>query len=90
MLKIWYCGDGGLQWCGEDRAYAQIRPMSFNGNSVKNILDKFDLEYSIQESGTVCFYGDTAKFLDRIGPAPRGMEYKWETDKRDRYNRLKA
>lgn len=89
MMKIWYCGDGGLNWSKDKRAYSELRPINFDNSNVTKLVDKFGLEYSIQESGTVCFYGDTEKFLDKIGPAPKGMEYKWENSDRRRYNRLK-
>lgn len=86
-LKIWYCGDGGLKWSG-DNGYAQIRPLSFSNNSVRSLLDNFSINYSIQTDGTVCFYSDSQKFLDIIGKPPEGMEYKWKINNRERYNEM--
>lgn len=86
--KLWYCGDGGIHWSG-DNAYAEIRPLSFNNNSIEAVLDQLSFDYNIQSDGTVCFYGDSRDFLKWIGPAPKGMEYKWEIYDRSRYERLK-
>lgn len=86
--KLWYCGDGGIHWSG-DNAYAEIRPLSFNNDSIEAVLDQLSFDYNIQSDGTVCFYGDSRDFLEWIGPAPKGMEYKWEIGDRSRYERLK-
>lgn len=88
-LKVWYCGDGGLHWSG-DRAYAEIRPISQEIDTIERILDGLcQISYSVQSDGTVCFYSDTDKFLEYISPAPGGMEYKWCNDDREYYDRLK-
>lgn len=88
LVKMWYCCDGGLHWSGNN-AYTEIRPLSFDNDAVKDILDQLSFNYSIQSDGTTCFYGDTENFLEYLGTAPSGMEYKWETKSRERYKRLK-
>lgn len=88
IIKLWYCGDGGIHWNGNN-AYAEIRAIGFDNENVNNIIEKLGFDYNIQKDGTVCFYGDTEKFLQKIGPAPKGMEYKWEIYDRDRYDLLK-
>lgn len=88
VLRIWYCGDGGLNWNYSDRAFAEIRSLSFGEEEVKELFEPLPLDPSVSSTGEVRFNSQTDEFLDYISPAPKGMEYKWATQNRDIYERL--
>lgn len=89
IVRMWYCGDGGLNWSSKNKCYAEIRPLSFDNSKIDSLFHKLQFDYSVQSDGTICFYSDTNKFLDWIKPIPDGMEYKWENSNRKRYNDIK-
>lgn len=95
--KIWYACDGSLNW---DRRYPNSRPHATIGvqsemENIDNVLRMFNEstfahEPTVDES-TIRFTVDqTEDFLDWMGDAPGGFEYKWETKDLDRYEELKA
>lgn len=88
ILRIWYCGDGGLNWDYRDRSFAEIRSLSFDKESVERLFEPLPFDPSISSSGEVRFNSETDAFLDYISPSPKGMEYKWETEDRDVYEKL--
>jgi len=89
MAKLWYCGDGGLNWSGDTTAYANIKCSNESAN-VENLLELF------REHGfgptfrqeRICFNSDTKEFLEWIGKPLPGFEYKWETTDRGSYDEL--
>lgn len=90
IIKLWYVGDGGLNWSDDKYAYPEIRAISQSmfDDELESMFDKFDLDVSVS-SGSIRIYSDADKFLSLIGEAPDGMEYKWENKNRDIYNELK-
>lgn len=91
ICKMWYCGDGGLNWDNIDtRAYAEIRCVSESDrdNFIESLFKNTPISPKCV-NGNIRFYGETKEFLDWIGEPPDGMEYKWEINDRERYNELK-
>lgn len=90
VAKIWYCGDGGLNWSGNSKAYAEIRaPNESDRDAFLESLFQ-DTPFSpSSSSGDIRFGSETDKFLDWLGESPNGMEYKWENYDREKYNLLK-
>lgn len=90
IVKIWYCGDGGLNWSGEKYAYPEIR--AINEGNRDNFLEKLfdDTIFSPSSTnGSIRIYSNADKFLDWLGDPPSGMEYKWENKNRNKYRELK-
>lgn len=90
IVKVWYCGDGGLNWSGDKYAYPEIRSLneSDRDDFLESLFDDSPISPSVS-NGTMRIYSDADKFLDWIGPAPSGMKYKWENNDRDRYRTMK-
>lgn len=90
IIKIWYCGDGGLNWDDNVRAYPEIRAISQSDydDEIEESFKDYSFDVSVT-NGNIRIYSDADEFLDTIGPAPKGMEYKWENKDRSRYNALK-
>jgi len=90
IIKVWYSGDGGLNWSDDKYAYPEIRAISQSkfDDKIDMMFDDFPVN-SFVSNGNIRFYSDADDFLEMIGPSPKGMEYKWENKNRDRYNKLK-
>lgn len=88
--KMWYVSDGGLNWDrGDNAAYAAIA--SVNEGKNPRVLKSLFEEQGFNPTFThprLRFNGETEKFLDWLGEPVPGFEYKWETENRDRYDRL--
>lgn len=94
--NIWYVCDGSLNW---DRRYPNARPYATVGVStetqtsetVLGMFDRSTFDHIPQvDENTVRFSVDeTEDFLDWIGVAPDGFEYKWETDSLSDYEAMK-
>lgn len=102
-LCIWYCGDGGLNWSGDRCSSARITTVNESENiySIVSSLERVGLNpniYQDEREGSfnnphthtsISFSGDgMEEFFDYIGSPPPGMEYKWETESRQKYNEL--
>lgn len=91
IVKIWYCGDGGLNWSDDKYAYPEIRAVSQSkyDSELKNMFSHFSFDVKVS-NGNIRIYSDADDFLSSVGPAPKGMEYKWSNGDRDIYRRLKG
>lgn len=102
-LCIWYCGDGGLNW-SNDKCHSTSITTINESERIDNIVSSFkeiglnpkiyqkDRKGSFDNPHTytsINFNGEELeRFLEYIGPAPPGMEYKWEIEDRENYNKL--
>jgi hypothetical protein len=88
--KIWYCGDGNINWDTKSRGYVEIGCLNEKNNNkkIESYFNNHNIEGSFS-SGRLRIYSDSKKFLDWLGEAPSGMEYKWEINNRKRYNKLR-
>lgn len=98
VMKYWYACDGGLSWrkngSGNWYADASIHVVT-EINQVEDISRQIsnDLEPNVYknngESRISYVSSEADKFLEWLGEPIPGMDYKWETDSRERYNSLK-
>lgn len=90
MVRMWYVCDGGLVW-DEDRCYGACI-VSWNEKDridfICNLFRDLGLEPR-HNSGNQAYVFPVDEFLDFIGSPPPGFEYKWESDSRVEYERLK-
>jgi len=99
---IWYCGDGGLNYNGKYCSSATITTVNESSN-IDNIVESFNKEglypkiYKDKRNDkrgehvhtSIVFSGEEMEnFFEYIGEAPPGMEYKWETEDRSKYDNL--
>jgi len=89
ILKIWYCGDGNVNWDTKSSGYCEIGCINEIDNEQK-VLSLFDdtMFNPTFSNGRIRFNGQSKEFLDFISPVPNGMEYKWCIDNRNKYNKL--
>lgn len=88
-VKLWYCGDGGLNWEGKRGAYADIKCSNESDNPDKLLRMFENLGFSPTfRQERICFNSETTDFLNWIGKPLPGFEYKWETVDRDSYDEL--
>lgn len=89
IAKMWYCGDGNVNWDSHNRAYCEIGCSNERTNEEKivNIFENagFDVTF---KSGRIRFYGNSKKFLNWMGSPPDGMRYKWQIKNRSSYDDL--
>lgn len=95
--KVWYACDGSLNW---DRRYPNSRPHATIGvknemDDISTVLDMFDNStfHHIPrvDRNTIRFSVDeTEDFLDWMGDAPPGFQYKWTLSSLDDYEHNKA
>lgn len=96
ISKMWYCGDGSVHWVN-GFSFVQIT-ISKTIDEIMQLTDQLDKQNidteidSIRNDGKVIRFNknQSEQFLEWIGPAPPGFEYKWELDDRDKYNRLRS
>ena len=91
VATYWYLSDGYLdvgRW-GRPRVEVKVRNEHrrpeflvslFEGVGISPTLHRHELRFTCD---------DTEQLLDWMERAPPGFEYKWETDSRERYRRLK-
>lgn len=90
-MKVWYCGDGGLQWPNGNSEYALSTIRCCNEKSrldrlVDMIEDSTPLTCRTGKSGRIIFPRSVTKdFLEYIGNPVPGMEYKWEINSKFKY-----
>lgn len=82
--KVWYACDGSLNW---DRRYPNSRPHATIGvrsemDDIGKVLSMFSdstlgIEPRVDENTIRFSVDETAEFLDWMGAAPPGFEYKW-------------
>lgn len=95
IVKIWYCGDGGLHW-SENSVYAKLTKKG-TYSEIGMLADKFgELGFDvtvddIHNGAKVIRFksSSTEKLLEWIGPSPPGFEYKWEVESKEMYEKLK-
>jgi len=95
--KVWFACDGSLNW---DRRYPNSRPHATIGvrsemDDIGKVLDMFEQSTFGQaprvDENTIRFSVDeTEDFLEWMGDAPPGFDYKWSMESLDQYERLKA
>jgi len=95
--KVWFACDGSLNW---DRRYPNSRPHATIG--VRSEMDDIGKVLSMFEDGTLGIkprvdentirfsVDETEQFLDWMGSAPPGFEYKWTMSSLDDYEDRKA
>lgn len=82
--KIWYVGDGGLNYGGRGRKTPNIQIGSENEKNrpelLRNLLQEKGFSPKVSDYIIYLPSSETEKFLDWIGEPIPGFEYKWETD----------
>lgn len=90
--KMWYVGDGGLNWGADSRrpsvGIAAVNEEDRNDNTRRMFRDA-GFDPSVDGRYIRFNQSDTKRFLDWMGEPPDGFEYKWEQGSRDRYLDLK-
>lgn len=90
IAKVWYAGDGNLNWDGETKAYCEIGCNNESKNESKIVSFFENVGFKVHFSnGRIRFYGESKDFLNWMGKPPDGMEYKWETESRVKYDELR-
>jgi len=89
--KAWYCSDGGLSWCGPDRALAAFgtHNEADRPEYLHNLFERHGFSPNWSEPLIRFSTKETSELLDWMGTAPAGFEYKWEYRSREQYDRLK-
>lgn len=94
ILKIWYCGDGGVWWKNGEFKGIQIGAMneSWRTDYLKSLFGTLDFKVSVAKNGHIHIYENDAtnennatKMLEYMGDPPDGFEYKWCIDDREKY-----
>lgn len=91
--KVWYCCDGYLDW-GKERANPVMRIAAENESDRPEYLKSLFKErgFDARFTGHSLYFTveETKKVLNWMGgPAP-GFEYKWVTENREKYKKLKG
>lgn len=85
--KVWYAGDGNLNWDGDSRGYVEIGCSSFDKQVVESLISEKGFNCSVT-NGRLRIWSDGDRFLQWIGSAVSGMQYKWENTNRNKYDEL--
>lgn len=92
IVKMWYCGDGGLQWSKHSAnglASISCQAQIHREDYLVKLFDDIGLNPTINGPALLFSVGDTNKLLDIMGDPPPGFEYKWENSSREQYEKLK-
>lgn len=96
VFKMLYAGDGYLKWSSSGGCRLAIACASrANRELISRNLDDLGVEHTVNHregddrGSVIVSTADTPDMFEWMGEAPPGFEYKWETDDRDRYYRLK-
>ena len=95
VLKVWYCGDGGLGFASGSRypgyAYISCANEEDRPEFLKSLFDPVpSVSPTVRGRGRICFtQSDTNAFLDWLGGAPPGFEYKWCNESKEKYDKMK-
>lgn len=91
--KMWYCTDGGLDWHSSEKVcYSAIFGISNESSRVeylKSLFEKKGFDVSVYSKTLRLSSQQLGNFLNWLGEAPPGMEYKWETDSLNNYREKK-
>lgn len=94
IAKVWYCDDGTLNWGERGRPFCSMaaRSQSDNEELLLSLFEDVGLSPSIYNNdGLIQFSADeTEAFLLWLGSAPPGMEYKFCTESKEMYEKLKT
>ena len=90
-VRHWMAGDGNLNWQGDYLSSVRFGRMDERDDEILISLFNDAGFSSVSRNGNhISVYGDDARnLLDWSSPAPKGMEYKWAYESKDRYERLK-
>lgn len=90
MAKVWYAGDGNINWDKQKRGYCEIGCNNESEYKDKIISLFVNAGFKVSFSnGRVRLYGESKDFLNWLGEPPNGMEYKWEIEDRKKYDELR-
>lgn len=94
-LKYWFASDGALCFDNRcDSSYCQITSVNEANRpeAIVNVIEEhgFDVNHVEGHFQFRIPAAQTPEFLEYIGPPPSGLEYKWEIDDHERYQRLKS
>ncbi|MFB6205743.1 MAG: hypothetical protein ABEJ05_04335 [Haloglomus sp.] len=89
--RIWYVSDGSISWGAKPslRLYCSDYVDS-TPDRIPELFDEHGFAPSVEPYGLRFPVADHEVFLNWIGPAPPGFSYKWETDSKERYRRLRS
>lgn len=88
--KIWFVSDGCLSWGNTPslRIYCQDY-VDRTPSRVQRLLTEHGFTPSLEPYGLCIAPAEHDSFLNWIGAAPPGFSYKWETESKKRYRRLR-
>jgi len=87
-LKIWYVGDGHVQI--DDRRCRISCVNEINREDyLKTLFERIGFTVYLTKKGIGIRASESPDFLDYMGNAPPGFEYKWQLDNKKRYKKLK-
>jgi hypothetical protein len=87
ILRHYYACDGGMDK-NRSSSYIQANNENDRQDKIVEMFERVGLDVSFSSNRIRFKKSDTPGFLDRIGPAPPGMEYKWEYKDVERYETL--
>jgi len=91
-VKIWYCGDGGLCWKDGD-SYPCAKICHKHGKNRLKAASRFfknlGLESYVDSDGIRFNSKSTEKFIEWLGDAPPGFEYKFSLDNKKSYGDIR-
>ena len=90
IAKHWYCGDGGLMW-GKGKPLVQFssRNESKKVEMLESLFEDVGFDASFSKKSLRIPSGQSKEFLEWMGEAPPGFEYKWEVDSKEVYKEKK-
>lgn len=92
-VKVWYAGDGGLNWAPSFKsAFASIAANGCNDETARALVFEFErVGFNPNYDGKRLQFptGEVPGLLDWMGDPLPGCHYKWECYDRDHYKKLK-
>lgn len=91
VAKFWYLGDGYLDFgnWGRPRLGIKARNETERSGFLVELFEHVGIFPSFQRHELRFSCDDTETFIEWMGEAPPGFEYKWELDSKAEYQRLK-